>query len=331
MSQTSKRKRKKKRAPGASQMGQGMWAEFKAAPRLVMAECVDMKVNVPGRFWPTLARGQQKDKLFLCSVIECEADHQFAGSLDRKEALRITADASTAEEDKFGYWINMKTFSTFKVDHGPKVYLQTSGSDDGGESEGGGSDAMEIVNSNASAGAKGDGIERSPFWAEFAFTGKTGPYTTGVNAEKGKWFEFWRCLTCNIERKIVKNEIEALVTHCRDKHKEHWTQLRMLGPDTRWVGTAKGAIPKYTFKESFEKHVAFCKYLIEDLKEPHASRRKKKASDQDGVVIESGFRAYVKTLDKRAYPPGQRIIQKILASFFDVQSQTPGVPPGQFL
>ena len=106
--------KRKMHRTGAGSLG------LNVTPRLRAKDQLHQSVNVPGRFWPALSRGTDKDKLFCCSVEEVSFDHQFGGRGDKMEDVRLTVDSSTSAEDKAGYWMNMLTYAWFKNDHGPE-------------------------------------------------------------------------------------------------------------------------------------------------------------------------------------------------------------------
>lgn len=276
---------------------------FSRIPVFLAKDCLHKTVNVPGKFWPALARGGEKDKLFRCSVVEVKNDHQFAGRADKMQAVRITVDGSTVATDITGYWMNMLSFSTFKKDHGPHAQQPDSADEDAEPEDGNLGAGGEIDLRDAEKESAGDGSIRSPFWDEFTYTGKTGTYTTGKS--KGKAFELWCCDICKAERKIVKGQVSSLVTHLRQKHTAKWQELRMQGTDSRWIETSKGAVPKYSFPESFSNHVAYARFLVEDLVPPHKARRRAKPLRENGRVSETGFRRFLQRIDPRAYPPGR--------------------------
>jgi hypothetical protein len=101
--------------------------------------------------------------------MEFALDHQFSGSIDKQEAIRLVVDGATEVHDKAGYWMNMATFGKFKNDHGPLEAM--SDSDEDRDGDGFSSNLLELAKEAKIDGAGGKG-SRSLFWKEFIFTGQ---------------------------------------------------------------------------------------------------------------------------------------------------------------
>ena len=176
---------------------------------LILRACDQLrkKVNVPGKFWPSLARGAEKETLFLCTVEEFSTKHKFERRDGGMEGVRVTVDGSTDAEDSKGYWMNMLTYSQFKECYGPVDVPGDVEPSHSSEQESNNKDQQGLSNSMINLTSSSNASSAPtwpPFWSEFAYTKKTGLYQRGVAALKKKVFRSGNALCAKPRKRLRK-------------------------------------------------------------------------------------------------------------------------------